>query len=473
MITVWNEGGYYQGGAAIPAQEGIQAGYRPETGRTKTMAYGIMAAHNISAAICSSLKMKFDAMASHDITYVGIIQTARASRAEGISAALCADQLPQLPVRRGRHHQRGRPCVRPVRRQEVRRRVCPGPSGGHPLLHAGAVCRLRKDDHRFRLPHPLRRLRHHGHRRGRPRTGQAAAWQRPMTSTYPKVVAVYLTGKPRPGVGPQDVALSTRSERRSPAGTVKNAVMEFFGPGIANLAMDYRSGIDVMTTETACLTSVWETDETCEGIPDHPWPRGGIPGPCIPRTAHTMTRILMVDLSTVEPYDRPALPSLQRLSPSRSFNEPMWQTCSIRWKCDTGAAAGAETKPDSLLRKDSRTAKFYADQGVIAGCSGGTYQNLQKAAADSGTASPWAADAFWLSCLPRLHARDDGADAKPVTIAKLMASRRVHPLLHSAAPASAQATCPPTAPSPSATPPATSPTGKAASPATARCPMWP
>ena len=78
MITVWNEGGYYQGGAAIPAQEGIQAGYRPETGRTKTMAYGIMATHNLSGDM-QHLKMKFDAMASHDITYVGIIQTARAS----------------------------------------------------------------------------------------------------------------------------------------------------------------------------------------------------------------------------------------------------------------------------------------------------------------------------------------------------------------------------------------------------------
>ena len=78
MITVWNEGGYYQSGAAISAQEGIQAGYHPDTGRTKTMAYGIMAAHNLSGDM-QHLKMKFDAMASHDITYVGIIQTARAS----------------------------------------------------------------------------------------------------------------------------------------------------------------------------------------------------------------------------------------------------------------------------------------------------------------------------------------------------------------------------------------------------------
>ena len=258
MITVWNEGGYYQGGAAIPAQEGIQAGYRPETGRTKTMAYGIMAAHNLSGDM-QHLKMKFDAMASHDITYVGIIQTARAS---GLK------EFPLPYVLTNCHNS---------------------------LCAVGGT--INEDDHVFGLSaakkyggefvpahqaviHSYMRERYAGcgkmiigsdsHTRygayGTMAIGEGGPElvKQLLGRTYdidlPQVVGVYLTGKPRPGVGPQDVALSI-IEKTFSAGTVKNAVMEFFGPGIASLAMDYRSGIDVMTTETSCLSSIWETDD--------------------------------------------------------------------------------------------------------------------------------------------------------------------------------------------------------------------
>ena len=103
---------------------------------------------------------------------------------------------------------------------------------------------------------------------------------------YPKVIAVYLTGAPRPGVGPQDVALTLIGETFKD-GIVKNAVLEFIGPGVASLAMEYRNGIDVMTTETACLSSVWQTDETVSRSAGLLWPRGRLQSPRPPPTART------------------------------------------------------------------------------------------------------------------------------------------------------------------------------------------
>ena len=117
-----------------------------------------------------------------------------------------------------------------------------------------------------------------------------------MTWTMPPVVGIYLTGKPRPGVGPQDVALSI-IEKTFTAGTVKNAVMEFFGPGIASLAMDYRSGIDVMTTETSCLSSIWETDDAVkESLTIHG--RNSDYRPLHPQEGAYYDTILEVDLSS-------------------------------------------------------------------------------------------------------------------------------------------------------------------------------
>ena len=130
MIKLHKGGVYLVDGQLVPAAR-AQGDPRlqdatPQQAKKATIAYSILQAHNHSGDP-ASLQIRFDALASHDITYVGIIQTARASGMEKFPHALCADQLPQLPVRRGRHHQRGRPRVRPVRRQKVRRHLCPGP----------------------------------------------------------------------------------------------------------------------------------------------------------------------------------------------------------------------------------------------------------------------------------------------------------------------------------------------------------
>ena len=392
MITVWNEGGYYQGGAAIPAQEGIQAGYRPETGRTKTMAYGIMAAHNLSGDM-QHLKMKFDAMASHDITYVGIIQTARAS---GLK------EFPLPYVLTNCHNS---------------------------LCAVGGT--INEDDHVFGLSaakkyggefvpahqaviHSYMRERYAGcgkmiigsdsHTRygayGTMAIGEGGPElvKQLLGRTYdidlPQVVGVYLTGAPRPGVGPQDVALSI-IEKTFSAGTVKNAVMEFFGPGIASLAMDYRSGIDVMTTETSCLSSIWETDDVVmESLTIHG--RGEEYRPMHPQEGAYYDRILAVDLSTVECMI--ALPFHPSCAVSiHSFNENM-EDLLHQVEVRREQQLELKSKPESLLHK-IRGGKFYADQGVIAGCSGGTYQNLQKAAQIL-DGKPLGSGEFWLSAYP-------------------------------------------------------------------------
>ena len=178
-------------------------------------------------------------------------------------------------------------------------------------------------------------------------------------------------------------------------GTVKNSVMEFFGDGVGNLSMDYRNGIDVMTTETSCLSSVWQTDETV---------KSSLTAHGRPEAYHQLSAqegayydaAIEVDLSKIEPMI--ALP----FHPSntytiREFNENLED---LLHSVDENAVEtlGLKKTPEPLAKK-IRGGRFYADQGVIAGCSGGTYQNLVKAAEILG-GRPLGSDRFWLSCYP-------------------------------------------------------------------------
>ena len=373
MITVYEKGGYYSAGQYLSPEEGAAKGFRPENGREKTMAYGIMAAHNLSGDM-THLKMRFDAMASHDITYVGIIQTARAS---GLT------EFPLPYVLTNCHNS---------------------------LCAVGGT--INEDDHVFGLSaakkyggefvpahqaviHSYMRERYAGcgkmiigsdsHTRygayGTMAIGEGGPelvkqlLQRTYDIDYPPVVGIYLTGKPRPGVGPQDVALAI-IEKTFNAGTVKNSVMEFFGPGIENLAMDYRSGIDVMTTETSCLSSIWETDDTVKKTLEIHG-RGGEYRPLHPDEGAYYDRVLHVELDKVECMI--ALPFHPSCAvPIHTFNENL---ADLLHQVEERTKTQLELKsePESLLKK-IRNGKFYADQGVIAGCSGGTFQNLTRTA---------------------------------------------------------------------------------------------
>ncbi len=392
MITVWQEGGYYRQGGPISFEEAKAMGFTPERGREKTMAYRIMAKHNVSGNM-QHLKMKFDAMASHDSTYVGIIQTARAS---GLR------EFPLPYVLTNCHNS---------------------------LCAVGGT--INEDDHVFGLSaakkyggefvpahqsviHSYMRERYAGcgkmiigsdsHTRygayGTLAIGEGGPElvKQLLGRTYdielPPVVGVYLTGKPTAGVGPQDVALSI-IEKTFAAGTVKNAVMEFFGPGIGNLAMDYRSGIDVMTTETSCLSSIWETDDTVkETLTIHG--RGEEYMELHPEEGAYYDKILHVELDKIPCMI--ALPFHPSCAVSiHTFNENL-EDLLHQVDLRTEQQLEMKVKPESLLKK-IRNGKFYADQGVIAGCSGGTYQNVAKTA-EILRGKSLGAEAFWLSVYP-------------------------------------------------------------------------
>lgn len=389
MIHIYDEAMLYIGGRLVPA---AQCALSAEEGRRKTLAYEILSAHNTSGDL-RSLKLKFDAMASHDITYVGIIQTARASGLERFPLpyvltnchnSLCAvggtinedDHVFGLSAAK-RYGGEFVPAHQSVIHSYMREMY----AGGGKMI-------LGSDSHTRYGAYGTMAIGEGG-----PELVKQLL-QKTYDIAYPRVVGVHLHGKPKAGVGPQDVALAIigATFRR---GIVKNSVMEFFGDGIAALAMDYRNGIDVMTTETGCLSSVWETDETvARSLAAHG--RGSDYRKLTISDGACYDAALDIDLSTIEPMI--ALP----FHPSNAytiqeFNE---NAAELLRTVDesTVAALGLKEKPGSLTKK-LHNGKFYADQGVIAGCSGGTYQNLVKAA-EILQGKPLGNGHFWLSCYP-------------------------------------------------------------------------
>ncbi len=373
MVHIHKDGMFFQNGRFLSRQEGTAIGLTPAAGRQGTMAYRILTAHNTSGSD-QQLRLRFDAMASHDITYVGIIQTARASGLEKFPLpyvltnchnSLCAvggtinedDHVFGLSAAK-KYGGEFVPAHQAVIHSYMRE------------MYAGCGKMILGSDSHTRYgaygtmaigeggPELVKQL-----------------LEKTYDISYPRVVAVYLTGAPKPGVGPQDVALALIGATFK-QGTVKNAVMEFFGPGVSSLAMDYRSGIDVMTTETSCLSSVWQTDDTVKAaLTAHG--RGSEYAPMAPAEGAYYDAVLEVDLSTVEPMI--ALP----FHPSNAFTirefnanlEDMLHQVDV----DTMEKLELKKQPASLIQK-IRNGRFYADQGVIAGCSGGTYQNLMQAA---------------------------------------------------------------------------------------------
>lgn len=389
MLQIQNEGVFYLDGKLIPAE---QCPNSPDEGRRNTMTYGILAAHNTSGDM-RALRLKFDAMASHDITYVGIIQTARASGLERFPVPYvltnCHNSLCAVGGTINEDdHVFGLSAAKRYGGEFVPAHLSVIHSYMREMYAGGGRMILASDSH----------TRYGAYGTLSIGEGGPELVKQLLSKTYdivyPRVVAVHLTGKPRAGVGPQDVALALigATFRR---GTVKNSVMEFFGDGIANLSMDYRNGIDVMTTETSCLSSVWQTDDTVRrSLTAHG--REEAYRPLSPDDGAYYDAAIELDLSTVEPMI--ALP----FHPSnthtiREFNENLADILAEVDK-NTPSALGLKKQPKSL-REKIRGGKFYADQGVIAGCSGGTYQNLIKTAEILG-GRPIGDGAFGLSCYP-------------------------------------------------------------------------
>ncbi len=383
MITIQSTPVRWQGGRFVPTLS-------PE-GRERTMAHPILMAHSASDDP-NRLSIRFDAMASHDITYVGIIQTARASGMKEFPLpyvltnchnSLCAvggtinedDHVFGLSAAK-KYGGEFVPAHQAVIHSYMRERyAAPGRmilgSDSHTRYGAYGCMAIGEGG-----PELARQL-----------------LNKTYDIAYPKLIAIYLTGAPRPGVGPQDVALALVGATFK-NGAVKNAVMEFFGPGVANLSMDYRAGIDVMTTETTCLSSVWQTDAqtktalTLLG-------RGDSYREMAPADGAYYDGVVTVELDKVEPMI--ALP----FHPSNAYTIRDFKAnmADLLHQVDVDAAEQLGVKNAPSLAGKIVNRQFLVDQGVIAGCSGGTYQNLTRAAEILKGCST-GSGAFWLSCYP-------------------------------------------------------------------------
>ena len=337
-----------------------------------TIAYSIMEAHNTSNDM-SKLKLKFDAMTSHDITFVGIIQTAKASGMEKFPVpyvltnchnTLCAvggtinedDNMFGLSAAK----KYGGIFVPPhiaVIHQYMRE------------MHAGCGRMILGSDSHTRYG-----------ALGTMAIGEGGGElvKQLLCDTYdvayPGVVAVYLTGKPQPGVGPQDIALTIIGAVFK-SGYVKNKVMEFVGPGVASMTTDYRNGIDVMTTETTCLSSIWKTDEdTKEFLALHGRPEEY--KELNPADVAYYDGCVYVDLNTVKPMI--ALP----FHPSNVYeiDELNSNLGDILRGVEKEAAKISGGRASFTLTDKIVDGKLQVQQGIIAGCAGGNYTNVIEAA---------------------------------------------------------------------------------------------
>ena len=373
MVKLYDGGVYLVNGTEIVPEAAAPETYQKGTAKQGTIAYSILKAHN-TAEDMQNLRLKFDALASHDITFVGIIQTARASGMEKFPIpyvltnchnSLCAvggtinedDHVFGLSAAR----KYGGIYVPPhmaVIHQYMREAMAGCGKmilGSDSHTRYGALGTMAIGEGGGELVKQL--------------------LENTYDVAYPGVVAVYLTGKPRPGVGPQDIALAIIGAVFK-NGYVKNKVMEFVGPGIKSMTTDYRNGVDVMTTETTCLTSVWCTDDDTKAyLAKHG--RADDYRALKPADVTYYDGLVYVDLSTVKPMI--ALP----FHPSNAFeiDELNANLGDILREVEKEAARLTEGKDIEFSLTYKITPKgLQVQQGIIAGCAGGTYTNVMAAA---------------------------------------------------------------------------------------------
>ena len=380
MVELFKTGAYLVNGKLVPDDENCAAALSSmgvactkEDASKNTIAYGIMQAHNTSGNP-DKLKIKFDCMASHDITYVGIIQTARASGMEKFPIpyvltnchnSLCAvggtinedDHMFGLSAAK-KYGGIYVPAHQAVIHQFMREMM----SGCGKMI-------LGSDSHTRYGALGTMAIGEGG--------GELA--KQLLCQTYdvdrPEVIGIYLTGKPESYVGPQDVALAIIGAVFE-NGYVKNKVMEFIGDGIENLGVEYRNGIDVMTTETTCLSSVWRTDDKVkEYYAAHG--RENDYKKLEPGSVTYYDGIVYVDLSTIKPMI--AMP----FHPSNVYTIDELNANLEDILDEVEKKAAKQIKGENIhfsLKDKIKNGRLYCDQGVIAGCAGGTFDNICDAA---------------------------------------------------------------------------------------------
>ena len=399
MVTLYDSGAYLINGTELIQDGQAAAGYEAQTGSKlskeeaakNTMAYQILQAHNTSGND-KKLQIKFDKLTSHDITFVGIIQTARASGLEKFPIPYvltnCHNSLCAVGGTINEDdHMFGLSCAKKYGGMYVPPHQAVIHQFAREMLAAGGQMILGSDSHT---------------RYGALGTmaigeGGGELVKQLLSKTYdvdmPGVVAVYLTGKPQKGVGPQDVALAIIGATFG-CGYVKNKVMEFVGPGVENLSADYRIGIDVMTTETTCLSSIWKTDDRIKEFYEIHG-RSEDYKELNPGAVAYYDGVVYVDLSAVKPMI--AMP----FHPSNVYTieELNANLMDILDDCEKRAKVSLDGKVDFTLKDKVRNGKLYVEQGIIAGCAGGGFENICEAA-DILKGSYIGADEFTLSVYP-------------------------------------------------------------------------
>ena len=367
-MKLWENGAFLSGGKLVESVPGKN----PADCAKNTISYSILQRHNTSGD-ASKLKIKFDKITSHDITYVGIIQTARASGLEKFPIPYvltnCHNSLCAVGGTINEDdHMFGLTCAQKYGGIYVPPHQTVIHQFAREMLAKCGDMILGSDSHTRYGALGTMAIGEGG--------GELA--KQLLGKTYdvnmPGVIAVYLTGSPVPGVGPQDVALAIIKAVFA-NGYVKNKVMEFVGPGVANLSADFRIGIDVMTTETTCLSSIWSTDEKIrEFYSIHG--REGDYKELNPGEDAYYDGAIEVDLGEIRPMI--ALP----FHPSCAYTieEVNKNLMDILDETEKRAKVSFGDKVNFTLKNKVIDGKLYVDQGVIAGCAGGGFENICAAA---------------------------------------------------------------------------------------------
>lgn len=399
MIHLYDGGAYLLNGAELIADNAqAQAEIKSKTGKEitkedasrETIAYGILKEHNTSGNM-DKLKVKFDKLTSHDITFVGIIQTARASGLEKFPLPYvltnCHNSLCAVGGTINEDdHMFGLTCAKKFGGVYVPPHQAVIHQFAREMLAGCGRMILGSDSH----------TRYGALGTMAMGEGGPELVKQLLNQTYdinmPGVVGVYLTGKPVRGVGPQDVALAIIGAVFN-NGYVKNKVMEFVGPGVAALSADFRIGIDVMTTETTCLSSIWKTDGQIQEFYDVHGRKEDFKELQPGETAY-YDGMITVDLSSIRPMI--AMP----FHPSNTYTieEVNANLLDILHDVEKGAAVSLGGA-DFTLKNKVRDGRFYVDQAIIAGCAGGGFENI-CAAADILKGSYIGSDGFTLSVYP-------------------------------------------------------------------------
>ena len=400
MVTLSNYGAYLLNGVDV-VEDNVDAAkvlesrlgktVSKEEAKKNTIAYGILENHNTSSNM-EKLQIKFDKLTSHDITFVGIIQTARASGLTKFPIPYvltnCHNSLCAVGGTINEDdHMFGLTCAKKYGGVYVPPHQAVIHQFAREMLAGGGKMILGSDSH----------TRYGALGTMAMGEGGPELVKQLLEQTYdinmPGVVGIYLTGSPAKGVGPQDVALAIIGAVFA-NGYVKNKVMEFVGPGVENLSADFRIGIDVMTTETTCLSSIWKTDEKIKEFYDI---HGRVDEykELNPGSVAYYDGMVYVDLSKVKPMI--AMP----FHPSNTYTieELNANLLDILHDVEKKALVSLDGKVDYKLTDKVRNGKFYVEQGIIAGCAGGGYENICDAA-DILRGKNIGADEFTLSVYP-------------------------------------------------------------------------